>query len=46
MIFARYNEELGEFLHPYEAVRSARDPDAALLEFLNSTYEAAAARCR
>jgi hypothetical protein len=40
--FARYNEELGEFLLPYEAVRSARDPDAALLEFLTSTYEAAA----
>ena len=39
---ARYDEGLGEFLLPYEAVRSAGDPDAALLLFLNSTYEAAA----
>jgi hypothetical protein len=27
---------------PYEVVRSAPAPDAALLEFLQSTYEAAA----
>ena len=27
---------------PYEAVRSADDPEATLLSFLNSTYEAAA----
>lgn len=33
---------LGEFLLPYEAVRSAADPDAALLAFLESTYVAAA----
>jgi hypothetical protein len=33
---------LGEFLLPYEAVRTAADPDAALLAFLQSTYEAAA----
>ncbi len=39
---AFFNKELGEFLLPYEAVRSARDPDAALMEFLQSTYEAAA----
>ena len=26
----------------YDAVRSAPDPDAALLEFLQSTYEVAA----
>jgi hypothetical protein len=39
---AFYNAELGEFLLPYEAVRAARDPDAALLDFLSSTYEAAA----
>ena len=31
---AVYNGDLGEFLLPYEVVRSARDPDAALLEFL------------
>jgi hypothetical protein len=39
---ARYSPELGEFLLPYEAVRRARDPDATLLAFLQSTYEAAA----
>jgi len=39
---ACFSEALGEFLLPYEAVRNAADPDAALLAFLNSTYEAAA----
>jgi hypothetical protein len=39
---ALFSQELGEFLLPYEAVRSARNPDAALMEFLQSTYEAAA----
>jgi hypothetical protein len=39
---ALFSKELGEFLLPYDAVRSASDPDAALMEFLQSTYEAAA----
>ena len=39
---ARFDPALGEFLLPYEAVRTAEDPDAALLGFLQSTYEAAA----
>jgi len=39
---AFFSEALGEFLLPYDAVRTAVDPDAALLEFLQSTYEAAA----
>ncbi|MBI2261982.1 MAG: hypothetical protein HYU62_10025 [Caulobacterales bacterium] len=39
---ARFDPELGEFLLPYDAVRTAPDPDAALLSFLQSTYEAAA----
>jgi hypothetical protein len=39
---AFFSKELGEFLLPYEAVRGARDPDAALMEFLQSTYDAAA----
>jgi hypothetical protein len=39
---AFFGEPLGEFLLPYDAVRTASDPDAALLAFLNSTYEAAA----
>jgi hypothetical protein len=39
---AFFHESLGEFLLPYDAVRTADDPDAALLTFLQSTYEAAA----
>jgi hypothetical protein len=39
---ARYDAALGEFLLPYEDVRSAADPGAELLRFLQSTYEAAA----
>jgi hypothetical protein len=39
---AFYSEALGEFLLPYDVVRTAADPDAALLAFLQSTYEAAA----
>lgn len=39
---AYYNADLGEFVLPYEAVRTAETPDAMLLEFLQSTYEAAA----
>ncbi|MCF8476193.1 MAG: DUF5996 family protein [Pseudolabrys sp.] len=39
---AFFSKILGEFLLPYEAVRTAPDPDAALMAFLQSTYEAAA----
>ena len=39
---AFFSEPLGEFLLPYEIVRTAADPEAALLAFLQSTYEAAA----
>jgi len=39
---AAWSKELGEFLLPYEAVRGSRDPDAALMAFLTSSYEAAA----
>jgi hypothetical protein len=39
---AVYAEAIGEFLLPYDAVRAAPDPDAALLAFLQSTYVAAA----
>jgi hypothetical protein len=39
---ARFDPGLGEFVLDYEAVRSARDPDSALLDFLTSTYRAAA----
>jgi hypothetical protein len=37
-----FNESLGEFILPYDRVRTASDPDTVLLEFLQSTYEAAA----
>jgi hypothetical protein len=39
---AFFSPDLQEFILPYDAVRTAEDPDAALLEFLQSTYEAAA----
>jgi Family of unknown function (DUF5996) len=39
---ATYHAGLGEFLLPYEVVRTADRPDEALLGFLQSTYEAAA----
>jgi hypothetical protein len=39
---ARFDAGLGEFLLSYEAVRTAADPDADLLAFLASTYDAAA----
>ena len=39
---AFFSEALGEFILPYDAVRIASQPDQALLEFLQSTYEAAA----
>ncbi len=41
---AGYNAALGEFLLSYEEVRAADDPDALVLDFLQSTYEAAADR--
>jgi len=39
---ASYDMRMHEWILPYEAVRRASDPDAALLEFARSTYEAAA----
>lgn len=41
---AFYSQENGQFLLPYEAVRTAPDPDAALMTFLHTTYDAAAER--
>ncbi|HXX43302.1 MAG TPA: DUF5996 family protein [Candidatus Acidoferrales bacterium] len=37
-----YHRQLGEFLLPYDAVRTSSDPAATLMEFAQSTYEAAA----
>jgi hypothetical protein len=39
---AFFSAALGEFLLPHDAVRTASDPDGALLAFLDSTYAAAA----
>lgn len=39
---ARFDEALGEFVLDYAAVRTASDPDAAVLAFLESIYVAAA----
>jgi len=39
---AFYSADLGEFILPYEAVRQSEDPDDVLLQFLQTTYEAAA----
>jgi uncharacterized protein DUF5996 len=39
---ARYDRTMHEWILPYDALRDAADPDAALMEFLQSTYDAAA----
>jgi hypothetical protein len=39
---ARWDDDLEEFVLPYELVRTADDPEAVLLAFLQSTYVAAA----
>jgi len=39
---AFYSADLGEFILPYDAVRQSESPDGTLLDFLQSTYEAAA----
>jgi hypothetical protein len=39
---AAWNPDFGEFVLRYENVRRAASPEATLLEFLQSTYEAAA----
>jgi hypothetical protein len=41
---AAYQTTMHEWILPYEAVRTATNPDAALLDFLQSTYAAAAQR--
>jgi hypothetical protein len=43
---AFYQQEMREWILPYEAVRASEDPDAAVTEFLESTYEAAATLAR
>jgi hypothetical protein len=41
---ARWVDDAGLFILPYDAVRRASDPAGALLEFLGSTYDECAAR--
>ena len=43
---AYYHRELGEFILPYEAVRTSADPDRAIQLFVDSTYEQAATLAR
>jgi hypothetical protein len=39
---AFYSTDFGEFILPYDLVRTSQDPDATLMAFLQSTYAAAA----
>lgn len=39
---AFYSQEMGEFFLPYDVVRQSPDPDATLMRFLQTTYDAAA----
>jgi hypothetical protein len=39
---AAFDTTLGEFILPYDTVRTAADPGALLLDFLSTTYAAAA----
>jgi hypothetical protein len=39
---AFYSKDMGEFLLLYDEVRNAENPDATLMEFLQSSYEAGA----
>jgi Family of unknown function (DUF5996) len=43
---AYFDGKIGAFILPYEAVRSAADPDELVLDFLSKTYEAAADTAR
>jgi hypothetical protein len=43
---AHWSDELGEFLLPYDAVRTAPDPRRALHSFLDTAYDAAAGLAR
>jgi len=43
---AYYHQELGEFILPYEAVRTSPDPAAALRAFIDTTYDRAATLAR
>lgn len=39
---AFFSNEMGEFMLTYDVIRDSRDPEKTLMQFLQSTYEAAA----
>ena len=39
---AYYHDTFSEYVLPYDAIRTAKDPERMLMNFLMSTYEAAA----
>jgi hypothetical protein len=41
---AGWNDDVGEFILPYDAVRAAPEPKRAVIDFLESTYDASATR--
>jgi hypothetical protein len=41
---ATWNTELGEFILPYDDVRTAPSPEAAIRQFLDTAYDACASR--
>ncbi len=41
---AGWNDDLGEFVFPYDEMRATPDPRRALLDFLDSTYDVCASR--
>jgi hypothetical protein len=43
---AFYSTDLREFILPYDVVRQSESPDRTLLDFLQTTYEAAASLAR
>lgn len=43
---ASYQTDFGEFILPYEAVRTSTDPEAAIRAFIDSTYDQAATLAR
>ena len=43
---AYYHRQLGEFILPYEAVRTSPSPEEAIRDFISSTYDAAARLAR
>jgi hypothetical protein len=42
--FAHFDAKLGEFVLPYDDLRTASSPEQSLMDFLQSTYEAGAIR--